>query len=551
MKKQIISAITLAVTCIIFLCVNTQTSTAITHPNTAFIKTQGDQLIVNNEAITLRGINFNNYHWYATGEEMITSNHHSEEDYAKVQNMGMNVIRFQLNYKIFEDDDNPWVYKQEAFDWLDQNIAWAKEHDIYLILDMHVPPGGQQSGLPEGVALWEETQNQYRLAGIWHAIAERYSDEPTIAGFSLLNEPVPVENIDDWNALATYITSRIREVDQNHMIVFEWPLGLYEQFESYNDRDLVQSLLSDDNVLYDMHFYHPFEFTHQHISWMGTGDGGSYPDETLVSLPPDLSWSDATLSNPVTPEGYSSWTYYEGELKQNTDDTNILAVPALVSGSQNGLIFFKQLVIAEYDEQKQLIREIPVTFESPDTWEKWNSEGDATFHVTDKNDENILSIRRTPAQSIWYDMNQYVELQKNNYYSIGGWMKGKRIEEYGYGQIRLDFYASPSQTEIAKRDKQDIENTLLYWTQFARDNNVPLFIGEFGTHASTFKDQKGGLTWVTDIVDIFEKQNLHYTYHDYHSYNAFGLYTNPIGLPDETTANTSLIDFFTAFFASL
>ncbi len=516
------------------------TATAVNSRN-SFVHTDGNQLIVNGEKIKLRGINFSNYHWYHTGEEIITSNHHSEKDYKKVKEMGMNVIRFQLNYKIFEDDNNPWVYKKEAFKWLDKNILWAKENDIYLILDMHVPPGGQQSGLPEGVALWEDVQNQYRLAEIWHAIAERYHDEPTIAGFSLLNEPVPVSHIDEWSALAEHITTRIREVDQNHMIVFEWPLGLYEQFETYNDRDLVQSLISDDNVLYDMHFYHPFEFTHQNAFWLGTGDGGNYPEETTI-FPDDLTWSDATFHNPGVPEGYSRWKYYKGELTQNINEDHIIAVPSLVSGSNQGSVFFQNILIKEYDEEKKLIQKIPVSFESPETWGKWNAQGNAKFKTIQ---ENILSIQNAPSQSIWYDINQYIEVKKDHYYSISGWMKGENIEEYGYGQIRLDFYQSPSHTGISRRDKKDIENTLLYWIEFAKNNNVPLLIGEFGTHNSTFENNKGGLTWVKDVTNLFEKYDLHYTYHDYHSYDAMGLYSNAIGLPNENSANNTLINFFT------
>jgi endoglucanase len=548
MKKHILISLAIILAGIPLLAIYTNTNAATNTPANQFVHSQGNQLVANDEIIKLRGINFNNYHWYHTGEDIITSNHHSSEDYTKVKEMGMNVVRFQMNYKVFEDDANPWVYKESGFAWLDENIAWAKEHDIYLILDMHVPPGGAQSGLPEGINLWQDHQNQYRLGGLWHEIAQRYHDEPTIAGFSLLNEPVPVSHIDEWNALAQYIVDRIRTIDENHMIVFEWPLGLYEQFDTYNDRELVQSLLDDDNVLYDMHFYHPFEFTHQNLSWMGTSDGGVYPDNTRISFPDDLRWSDATFSNPTTPEGYSYWNYYKGELIKNTNQNHVLAVPTLVSGSQIGSVFFKNIIITEYNQNKEFIREIDVSLHIDSGWETWNSTGDAIFNSVIKNEENVLSIKQTPSQSMWYSVDQYIEVKKDHYYSISGEMKGKRIEEYGYGQIRLDFYTSPSQTQITQRDKDNIEHTLLYWTQFATDNNVPLFIGEFGTNNSTFIDDKGGMTWVKDVIDLFEKHNLHYTYHDYHSHDAFGLYSNALGLPDEHNANNELIDFFTEFF---
>ena len=89
-----------------------------------FIRRKGNKLVVgvDDQEIRVRGVNFNNHHWEEDGSLIINSNHHSEIDYQRVADMGMNVIRFNLSYAIFEDDDSPYVYKQEGWHWLDQNI---------------------------------------------------------------------------------------------------------------------------------------------------------------------------------------------------------------------------------------------------------------------------------------------------------------------------------------------------------------------------------------------------------------------------------------------
>ena len=67
------------------------------------------------------------------------ANHHGEIDYERAAAMGFNRVRFYFNYGIFEDDAAPYAYKQSGFDWIDQNIAWAKAHGITLIVNMHCP----------------------------------------------------------------------------------------------------------------------------------------------------------------------------------------------------------------------------------------------------------------------------------------------------------------------------------------------------------------------------------------------------------------------------
>ncbi|MEO1712845.1 MAG: carbohydrate-binding protein, partial [Bacteroidota bacterium] len=89
-------------------------------------------------------------------------------------------------------------------------------------------PGGQgyDSGIsdydPDKPSLWESPANKAKTVALWKRLAERYVDEPWVAGYDLLNEP-------NWDlpggvalrALYEEITDSIRTVDDQHMIIIE------------------------------------------------------------------------------------------------------------------------------------------------------------------------------------------------------------------------------------------------------------------------------------------------------------------------------------------
>ena len=88
--------------------------------------------------VMLRGVAFGNEVW---GNVRLPRRHHDEADFARVAAMGMNTVRFYMNYRTFESDAAPGTYLADGWQWLDDNIAWAKKHGVYLVLNMHVPAG--------------------------------------------------------------------------------------------------------------------------------------------------------------------------------------------------------------------------------------------------------------------------------------------------------------------------------------------------------------------------------------------------------------------------
>ncbi|HET6414602.1 MAG TPA: cellulase family glycosylhydrolase [Anaeromyxobacter sp.] len=220
--------------------------------------------------VLLRGICFGNDVWSNPPRPPV--NHHTEADFRSLRALGMNAVRFYLNDALFEDEARPFVYKASGLEWLDQNFAWARSSGIYLVLNLHVPPGGYQSN-GRGAALWKLPQDRERFLDLWRELARRYRDEPALAGYDLLNEPVVAGDPGEWEELARESLAAIREEDRRHAIFVErlnavvTPGGSLDWTEDRNGR-MNFFLLEDGNIVYEFHFYKPMAFTHQGASYV-------------------------------------------------------------------------------------------------------------------------------------------------------------------------------------------------------------------------------------------------------------------------------------------
>ncbi|CAM4466674.1 hypothetical protein FHS16_003194 [Paenibacillus endophyticus] len=153
----------------------------------------------------------------------------SEADMAQIGAEGFNSVRIPINARFLIEEGEELQLKPGRLELLDRAIGWCRKHSLYAILDMHGAPGGQTgtniddsaNDLPE---LFLNEQNRHLTIQLWRLLAERYKDEWIVAGFDLLNEPLP-----NWFAeyngrimpLYRDIVQAIREVDERHMIILE------------------------------------------------------------------------------------------------------------------------------------------------------------------------------------------------------------------------------------------------------------------------------------------------------------------------------------------
>ncbi|NNE26841.1 MAG: carbohydrate-binding protein, partial [Saprospiraceae bacterium] len=162
------------------------------------------------------------------------ANHMRRADVDSLNSWGFNLVRLPMHYNLFtlpiEDEpiegEHTWLDK--GFALTDSLIAWCKDNEMYVMLDLHAAPGGQGRDQaisdydPTKPSLWESKANRDKTVALWKQLAERYANEPWVAGYDLLNEPnwemngnIPLRD------LYLEITDSIRTVDQNHIIFIE------------------------------------------------------------------------------------------------------------------------------------------------------------------------------------------------------------------------------------------------------------------------------------------------------------------------------------------
>ena len=173
-------------------------------------------------------------------------------DIERISQQCFNVVRVPFNHTILEDDSNPYVYKQSGWNLLDSLLQWCEEYNVYVVLDLHSAPGGQNTlhlADPDPVDLWQSATNKNRTIELWRAIANRYQNRGIIAAYDLLNEP----NVWWWPDLINLyndIIAAIRSFDNNHMYMLEG--------NQYAKDLSIFTSLPDSNICFQFHYYPTF-----------------------------------------------------------------------------------------------------------------------------------------------------------------------------------------------------------------------------------------------------------------------------------------------------
>jgi len=254
-----------------------------------FLRTQGQDMVdENGQKVLLRGVGLGNWmlpegYMWKFGEQgdrprkiekMVSDligperaarfwseyrrNYITQADIARIAELGFNSVRPALNARLFLTEGDNATYVDEGFELLDHLVGWCREHDVYVIIDMHGAPGGQtgsniDDSPDDQPRLFMDKRNQDRLVNLWVKIATRYRDEPTVAAYDLLNEPLPQRTgaaekyKDQLEPLYRRITTAIREVDARHMITLEGA-------DWANDWS-VFSTPFDSNLFHQFHYY--------------------------------------------------------------------------------------------------------------------------------------------------------------------------------------------------------------------------------------------------------------------------------------------------------
>lgn len=232
----------------------------LTEPGLTLLSVNGTQIVDRDgNIVVLRGVDLSGY------EYSLPNLFHNESDFKTIASWGFNVIRLPISWENIETI--PGYYNDSYLKLVDQDIKWAKENAIYVVLDMHeicwsshftYCNGNYSAGIPKwAVSGYSDNQSgmqllihdffsglgpngtatspsnpsmQQRFFAAWRQIASRYRNDAAIAGYDVLNEPSSGYNKVDSTFTSIILPSfytnaidAIRTVDSYHICFWEGP----------------------------------------------------------------------------------------------------------------------------------------------------------------------------------------------------------------------------------------------------------------------------------------------------------------------------------------
>jgi endoglucanase len=138
---------------------------------------------------------------------------------------------------------------------------------------------------------------------LWRVLAAHFvRSDPGKVFFELINEP-EVPDPYRWMGIQARVDQAVRTVDTVHTII-----ATAANYGSLPDI-LQLEPLPDPNVIYNFHFYEPYQFTHQGASW-GSSEWVYFKDIPYPATPETLT---AQMSNvPSDPARYNLYLYGAG-----------------------------------------------------------------------------------------------------------------------------------------------------------------------------------------------------------------------------------------------
>jgi len=288
----------------------------------------------------------------------------TRDDFARMASIGADHVRLPIDYELIESPEPPYGLIEDGMAHVDRAIAWARQTGLRLNLDLHKTPG-MSFFTPEANDIWTRGDLQDRFANIWRQIAARYlGPDYDHVSFELLNEPTAADPA-DWNRLAHIGLDAVRQVDTDRVVVIgsnSWQSPL--TFPDLDD-------FGDPGVIYSLHFYEPFVFTHQKAPWVPhlvqLDLTVEYP-----SLIPDLTAAAAAIDD----ESAREQTMIYSGVTLDADRLAATLAPALEFAARTGAPLycseFGTWAPAPVESQKRWFRDVTDLFARHGIgWSQW------------------------------------------------------------------------------------------------------------------------------------------------------------------------------------
>jgi len=215
----------------------------------------------NDSALLARGFNLPNwdplYSGFKPDDALLSA----------LKQQGLQHVRLPVDGENLISAHHDADHRRAYLDQLDETVTRLVGLGFAVSVDMHPAGHFQKLHSMAPKRAFEQLQEA------WQHIVERGRDWPREqVYFELLNEPTPPQNV--WWPQAQKLVNWLNDVDKGRRLVVG--PAVFQRHEPL----VASPPLKGDNIIYAIHFYDPFLFTHQAMTW----DEGSFMSR-LKQLP--------------------------------------------------------------------------------------------------------------------------------------------------------------------------------------------------------------------------------------------------------------------------
>lgn len=208
-----------------------------------------------------RGVNLS--HWFTIAPEDTTrldpgsdSAYVTVEELRRIRQMGFRHVRLPVSPEPLFHEDDPARIDGPYLAALDRAVDAMLAEGLAVVIDLHPAQGG-----PFKKRLADDDAHVRRVARFWRALARHFSTrDPERLFLEVINES-EVRDRERWGRVQARLLHAMRDGAPRHTLI-----ATGARWGSVKDLVRLEPV-DDPNVVYDFHFYDPYEFTHQGATW--------------------------------------------------------------------------------------------------------------------------------------------------------------------------------------------------------------------------------------------------------------------------------------------
>ncbi len=210
-----------------------------------------------------RGINLSGWYWKGPQDSAQIDLRFVDKDFALIHELGFTFVRLPIDLSSVMDATRPDLLNADKLAHLDQALDRILSHGLAVIVDLHDVSIQAFGPTIYSGNLETDPNLQETFIRFWNSFAYHLSGrDPRMVYLELMNEPVFEDHPEDWLLFQQRLLEAVRQGAPRLTLIAT--SARFSSLETF-----VQMVpVADPNVIYNFHFYDPFQFTHQGASWV-------------------------------------------------------------------------------------------------------------------------------------------------------------------------------------------------------------------------------------------------------------------------------------------